>query len=138
MDADNSYVGLLSRREMLLVSIPAFGHALPLLALALELSARAHQVWFATSAFFVPLLSQHVKHSTLRCLSTTSEGYALTAVLLCRFLALDDGIVSEQVAEAMLLSGTFMEGTFMLPALKQAVRTAGLTTKLVSGCRQIC
>jgi len=85
------------------VSIPAHGHALPLLALALGLARRGHAVALATSAFFCPqLASQDCTHPNLK------------------LVPLSDGVVNDAVARSMLLSGTFMRGTFMLPALHEA------------------
>ena len=63
--------------RFLLVTIPAFGHALPLLGLANRLAQRGHRVLFATSSFFVPQIRSY-------CSSN-----------LVRFVPLDDGVNSE-------------------------------------------
>lgn len=125
----------------LLVSIPAHGHALPLLGLGAALQRRGHTVLFATSAFFVPTLARY-KHENvsflpledgiaceaghsrtqtrnrIRTRALTQTLSRLTLILSARTLTLNHFFcVIQAVASAMLQCGTFMEGTFMYPAL---------------------
>eukprot|EP00658_Telonema_sp_P-2_P035128 TRINITY_DN25597_c0_g1_i2.p2 TRINITY_DN25597_c0_g1~~TRINITY_DN25597_c0_g1_i2.p2 ORF type:complete len:114 (+),score=24.06 TRINITY_DN25597_c0_g1_i2:187-528(+) len=92
--------------RVLAVSIPAFGHALPVLGVVEQLLDRGAEVWFATSFFFVPRLAEMTSgHSNLRWIPLR-----------------DGGISTEREAAQRLKSGVLMEGMLMSPALVSAIR----------------